>query len=106
MQEKQPTNSEAHEDVIDIEEFAKAGKPIPLGRHYRIRIDKQHFTVEVAEMTGRQILALVDKTPEGFILSEKLHGGSAKVIAPDEIVSFTKHGVERFMTTPRDTTEG
>ena len=106
MEDKQPINSEAHGDVIDVEEFAKAGKPVPLGRRYRIRIDKQHFTVEVAEMTGRQILALVGKTPEGFILSEKLHGGSARVIAPDEVVSFTKHGVERFMTTPRDTTEG
>ena len=72
MEDKQPTNGGAREDVIDVEEFAKAGKPVPLGRRYRIRIDKQHFTVEVAEMTGRQILALVGKKlPREFILSEK-----------------------------------
>ena len=29
MEDKQPINSEAHEDVIDVEEFAKAGKPVP-----------------------------------------------------------------------------
>ena len=93
-------------DLVDLEEFAKAGKAVPPAHHYKIRVDKEYFTVDVPEMKGRQILGLVHKTPEGFILSEKIRGGSPKVVPPDEEVSFTAPGIERFMTTPRDSTEG
>jgi hypothetical protein len=93
-------------EEVDIEEFAKAGRQIPRARRYRIRIDKQQYVVEVSHMTGREILALAGKTPEGYLLSQKLHGGQAKKIDADETVDFTAPGVERFMTLPRDATEG
>jgi hypothetical protein len=58
-------------------------------------------------MTGRQILELVGKIPpEHWMLNQKLHKGHVKPIALDEIVDFTAQGVERFMTLPKDQTEG
>ena len=93
-------------EVIDLEEFAKAGRTVPRCRRYRIRIDRERFVVETPSMTGREILGLVDKTPEEFMLSQKFCGGQVKRIAPDEVVDFTAPGVERFMTLPLDPTEG
>jgi hypothetical protein len=93
-------------EEVDVEACAKEGRPVPRARRYRIRIDKQLYTVTVDHLTGAQILELAGKTPATFILSEKLHGGQAKVIEPEKVVSFLAPGVERFMTTPRDTTEG
>jgi hypothetical protein len=93
-------------EEVDIEEYAKSGRVVPVARRYRIRIDKEQRVTERPELTGRQILALVAKTPEQFILSQKLRGGHAKTIGPDEVVNLREPGVERFMTLPRDATEG
>jgi len=94
------------EEIIDIEEHAKHGKTPPHARGYRIRIDKEYKTVHVTEMTGRAILHLVNKTPEAYLLSQKLHGGQVVPIKGDEVVDFRKHGIERFQTLALDPTEG
>lgn len=94
------------EEIIDIEEYAKQNKKPPHARGYRIRIDKVYKEVHVPEMTGRQILALVDKTPEKYLLSQKHHGGRVVPIPEDKTVDFRHHGVERFQTLALDPTEG
>lgn len=95
------------DEIIDIEEYAKAKKPVPAGRKYRIRIDDNRYVVDVPSMTGRQILALAGKTPpENFILTQKLHGGKLHTVELDEVVDFTAPGVERFNTLPRQVQEG
>lgn len=93
-------------EVIDVEEYAKAGRKVPRHRRYRIRIDRERFVVCEPCLNGAEILALVDKTSQTHMLSQKFHGGQAKEVAPDEKVDFTRPGVERFMTLPFDTTEG
>ena len=52
------------DDVVDLEAYFAAQRPVPHGKKYRIRIDKQFYVVHVAELTGRQILELAGKTPE------------------------------------------
>lgn len=95
------------DEVIDIEEFAAAGKKPPKAKRYRIRIDKERFVVEVPKMTGRALLVLAGKTPpEQWMIMQKVKGGEAKKIGLDESVDFTAPGVERFMTLPLDQTEG
>lgn len=94
------------QEPIDIEEYAKAGREIPRHRRYRIRVDRERVVVCEPCLTGAEILALVDKSPKTHMLSQKLRGGQAEEIAPDQKVDFTKPGVERFMTLPLDTTEG
>jgi hypothetical protein len=95
-------------EELDIEEFCKmhGGKP-PKARRYHIRIDREKYTVHVHEMTGRQILELAKKLPpENWLLNQKMKGGHVKAISLNEIVDFRAAGVERFMTLPKDQTEG
>ena len=95
------------QEIVDVELFAKKGKKIPHSKRYRIRIDKEHYVVEVPEMIGRDLLKLAAKDPpERFALYQKLHGGQAQKIELDEMVDFRSPGVERFMTLPLDQTEG
>jgi hypothetical protein len=94
------------EEIIDLEERSKAGKKPARAKGYRIRIDKEYKVVDVHEMTGRQILTLVNKTPEGYLLSQKLHGGAVEPVGPDQVVEFHRHHVERFQTLARDAGEG
>lgn len=94
------------EEIIDLEEWAKADRKPKRAKRYRIRIDKEYRVVEVHEMTGREILALVGKTPEAYLLSEKFRGGRAEAIKPDQIVEFHRHQIERFQTLALDSTEG
>lgn len=97
---------EVLEELIDLEEWAKAGKEPKKAKKYRLRIDKEKYVVEMHSMTGRQILALAGKTPEAYILSEKLHGGVIEPVGPDQVVIFHVHKVERFQTVARDCKEG
>lgn len=93
-------------DVVDLAEYAKAGKQPPKAKKYRIRIDKENFEVEQSSMTGRQILALVGKTPETHLLRERIHGQGTQPVEPDQTVDFTRPGVEQFVTLPRDQRDG
>ena len=94
-------------ELVDVEEFGKAGRKPPKARRYRIRIDKERYIVDVPEMTGRELLVLAGKTPpERFTISQKLLGGQTQTIGLDDVADFTKPGVERFMTLPLDQTEG
>jgi hypothetical protein len=94
------------EEIIDLEEWAKADKEPKRAKRYRIRIDKEYRVVEVHSMTGREILALVGKTPEGYLLSEKFRGGRVEPIEANQVVEFHRHKIERFQTLARDATEG
>ena len=92
-------------EVIDIEVYAKEGKKVPKDREYKIRVDKTQYTVSSATLTGREILTLVGKTPEQFILRQKINGQVVR-IELNQVVDFTEPGVERFMTIPNEVTEG
>lgn len=100
-----PDGAEQPEEV-DVEEFAKKGHPLPRAKRYVIRIDKERRVVHQPTITGREILALVGKTPEQYKLYEHKRGHQPIPIGPDEVVDLHVHQVERFTTMPRGTTEG
>jgi hypothetical protein len=94
-------------EEVDLELHAKMGQKPPKAKKYRIRIDDRYFVVSQHSMTGREILTLAGKVPpDAFILTEKSKGGALRTIELDEVVNFTKHGVERFNTLPRQVQEG
>lgn len=95
-------------EIIDLEEYAKAGKVPPARcRGYRIRIDKQNYVVTRSTMTGRELLELAEKKPpEHYRIDQKFRGGKTIKIGLDEKAEFTTPGVEKFMTLPLDQTEG
>lgn len=96
-------------EELDIEAFAKehpADRGKPCARFYIIRVDRERKRIPEAELTGTQILALVDKKPQTHKLFQKFRGGRTEVIEPCDSVSFVCPGIERFQTIPKDTTEG
>lgn len=99
--------SEVLVDEVDIEATAKEGGHRPRAHRYRIRIDRQYYVVKFPQLTGRDILIEAGKEcPEHWLLSQKLHGGKVVPIGLDEVVDLRAPGVERFMTLPKDQTEG
>jgi len=94
-----------NEDPIEIEEFACSTRPVPKGRRYRIRVDRGHFVVD-SPIVGRDVLALVGKSPNQWDLILKLRPRGQRVIGPDEPVDLTEPGVERFVTMKRQVTDG
>ena len=94
------------EEIIDLEEWAKTDRKPRRAKGYRIRIDKQYEVVHVHSMTGCQILALVGKTPETYLLSQKFRGGRVEPVKADQVVEFHHHQIERFQTLALDPTEG
>lgn len=94
------------EELIDLEEWAKADKKPKRAKKYRIRIDKEYKVVEVHSLTGRGILGLVNKTPETYLLSQKFRGGRVEPVGADQVVEFHVHQIERFQTLALDPTEG
>ena len=102
-----PTVGDFEIEILDLEEFANTngGKP-PKAHYYKIRIDRDKFKVDVPQMNGTQILALVNKTPEKYLLNQKFKHGQVVPVGPNQIVDFTAPGVERFATLPKDQTEG
>ena len=100
-------SEENTKEIIDLEEHTKSGKPVPKHKRYQIRIDREKFVVDVECMTGRELLKLASKVPiEKYQLNQILRGGEVKKIGYDESVCFTTPGIERFVTLPKDTTEG
>jgi|SRR5579859_5035928 len=93
-------------ELVDIEEFAKAGKPVQKGKTYLIRIDNVKFQWPHSTITGKQLLELAGKDIQRFMIVERLRGGQTKRVALNESEDLTGPGIERFSTLPLDQTEG
>jgi hypothetical protein len=80
---------------------------VNLAHKYKIRIDDEKYTVRVPKKTGLDILLLSGKeNPEQYDLYQLFKDGSTKAVALNEKVDFSCPGIERFITIPRDMTEG
>src|SRR3954452_16010564 len=62
-------------EVVEIEIYGRENKKPPRAKKYRIRIDKHPKVVEKRHIDGKDLLGLVDKSPEQWRLFQKLHGG-------------------------------
>ena len=95
-----PANIEEGElvEIVDIEVFGKQNCKPPRAKTYRLRIDREYFTVEKQFITGLELLQLVHKLPSAWRIHQKLHGGLMREISPDEVVDLGQPGLERFVT--------
>lgn len=94
-------------EIVDLEEFAKAGKKPPKAKAYKLKIDKVTYTVHQSVITGKELLALANKTVDKFKIYQQMHGGGQpQQIAPDQEVDLTTPGIEKFKTLPVDSTDG
>ena len=92
MDIENPVNAQQEVEEVEIEEYAKKGQHVPKARRYVIRIDKERKVVHTPTITGREILALVGKTPEMYKLYEHRRGHQPIKIDPDEVVHLHEHG--------------
>ena len=93
-------------ELVDVEEYVKRGEKPPHARHYKFRVDDHYHTTEKHELTGREILHYAGKTPEGYYLRQRFHHGKVEPVEPDQIVNLREHCIERFMTIPKENTDG
>lgn len=93
-------------EIIDVAEHHKNGKPVPAGKSYKIIIDKESYILHTPIVTGRQLLELAKKLPvERFAIYLK-EGRERTRIQLDEKIDISDRKVERFVTLPLDQTEG
>lgn len=95
------------DDSINLAECSRSGRKVPKGqKSYTIKIDKEDYRVEQQEMTGEQLLGLAGKKYDEWSLNQKLLGGRRKPIEAEEIVDFSRQGIERFETVMRQAQQG
>jgi hypothetical protein len=94
-------------DTVELEDHAKRhGTAAPHAKHYVFRVDKTRVVVDTPTITGKDILAKLNKTPDQFKLYQHKRGHQPILIPPEKVVDLREPGVERFTTMPKDTTEG
>lgn len=107
MDDHKEPGTEFEVDLEDLEVAVREGRVPRRAKQYRFRVDREYFTVEKPVLTGREILTMAGKVPvERFMLSQKLKGGRTDPVGLDDKVDLRTPGVERFMTLPKDQTEG
>jgi hypothetical protein len=94
------------EEEVDVEELVKQGKRVPRAKRYRIRIDRERFVVTTPFVTKRDLLALVNKSPDRWKIHQKLRGGQMDEVTDTERVDLRERGVERFVTMELTQTDG
>lgn len=95
------------DDAVDLEACARADRKPPKGQSkYKIKIDGEKYTVVKQEVTGEEILALVEKGYDEWTLNQKLRGGKRKPIEKSERVDLAQPGIERFETVRKQAQQG
>ena len=94
-------------DLVDIEEFVLAGKPIPRAHRYKYRVNKAHYISETPELTCEEILERAGLVPTAqYRLRLKRLHSSPEVIEPGQKVHLRDHEVERFIAQPKEVQDG
>lgn len=74
-------------------------------REFRIKIDREHFTVDQRQMTGAELRALPNPpVGEKWDLYEAVPGSSDRLIGDNDVVKI-RNG-QRFFTAPRHINPG
>lgn len=93
-------------EVIDLEEYACADRPIPKRvKYYLIKVDKEKIRVQ-SPITAAEILIAAGLDPSEYHLQQKLRGGKREKFEPDQVVDLRKPGVERFESVPKEACNG
>jgi uncharacterized protein len=77
------------------------------GRLYKFKVDGKNLETEKECLTGREVLQMAGLLPpENYLLRQLFQGNEKKPIDLDEFVCLTDPGIERFVTIPKDPTDG
>jgi hypothetical protein len=102
-----PGNEPILDMIVDLEEYARAGKQPPLAKGYRVTINGKPYVIMNPKPTGLEILTLANLLPASeYTLRVKAVGEPPQKVGLNEHVDLRKNGVEKFKALPRDQTEG
>lgn len=73
---------------------------------YKIKIDGIMYEVETRFISGRELLALAQKSPNQYDVGYKVHGHDVKIVGLDERVDLANPGLEKFITIQNGHTDG
>ena len=96
-------NNQTEHQIEDIEEAARACRPVRPHGPWRIRIGDEHLDFRASVIddpvpTGLQLLELVGaRPPEEYMVFQLLRGGELEELRPTETTDLRKSGVERFL---------
>lgn len=72
--------------------------------YYVFKVDKETFERKQYKWTGKELLALVNLTPEKYRLFQL--GEGHKEVLPDDVVDLRERGIERFKSVAKHANEG
>lgn len=83
-------------EVVDLEEYACSGRPIPkYVRYFRIKVDREKHNVQTPISTS-EILIVAGLDPSEYLLKQKTKDGEWIKLEPDQLVDLREPGIERF----------
>ncbi len=83
-------------EVVDLEEYACSGKPIPKRvKYYLIKVDDDKIRVQ-SPITASEILIAADLDPCDYRLVQKFRDGQTIELEPDQLIDLREPGVECF----------
>lgn len=93
--------------IIDIEEYARSKKKIPVGTNnkYKIKVNREYFIVDSRFQTGAEILLLAGKDANSHHLNADYGSGNVQPVKKDDKIDFVQ-GVVKFMATPVQAVNG
>lgn len=95
------------DEIIDLEEYAKAGRKPPRARGYRFKVNDTVCVWERPIITGREILTQAAQIPpEEYTLRQKMTDGTPKRIGLDDKVNLREPGIEKFRSIHKGQGEG
>lgn len=93
-------------EVVDLEEYACSGKPIPkYVKYFKIRVDKEKYNVQ-SPITTEGICAVAGLDPKDYHLQQKFCEGKRKKLEPGQEIDLRESGVERFESVPKEACNG
>ena len=94
--------------LVDIEEYGKQCKDVPPARAYRIKVDKNYYSVNMPYITGKQIIDLEKKQQVTKFDVFAFFGNQPKPkkIGLDEKISLMQKCLIRFVLQPKEQQDG
>jgi hypothetical protein len=94
--------------VVDIEEYGKTCKPVPIAKEYLIKVDKNKYPWHDRFILGKQVIGLeIEKNVSDYNLL-KFYSNSPKPVpvGPDEKIDLTEKCLIRFVVQPKTQSDG
>ena len=95
-------------DVADVEIFGKECKEIPPAKSFRIKIDKNYYTVTESKISQQQIIQLGGKPNIAkYDIYKFLNGNPKPIRIPENtVVDLTERCLVRFVLQPKEQQDG